>query len=210
MRWLLRWTNAAERCTAAIGILMVMAASGPASADVTPSGWFNLIVFSMLEVNGATPRTGTLTVRQHAVPFSTPYGFPYEGIADVTAICTPSAGQSGGHAEAWVLDSFFDPAFNDFLRSYGFLQHDSRQTVEFQYGASLSNGSGGSVFPCSSGVSNEGYLVLSIYVQQTFDASRSQWLNGELLYCSLSTTFAADSNIERCDSYYLFSSVALN
>jgi len=195
--------------SAVVGMLVTMAGGWAADADVTPSGWFNLIVFSLVEVNGPTPRTGTLTVRQHA-PFPTPHGFPYEGIADITPICTSSIVENGGHAEAWVLDSFFDPDFNDFLRSYGFLQRAAKQTVEFQYGASLHDGSSSSIFPCSSPVSNEGYLVLSIYAEQTFDTARNQWLNGELLYCSLFTTFAANSNIQYCEPYYIFSNVALN
>jgi hypothetical protein len=203
-----------RRIAVLVGIMVglaVIAGSAPTSADVSQGGWVPVIQFDLLEVYGVVGRTGTFVFKQHA-PFTTPYGFPYEGIADVTPLCGGSFHENGGHAQGWVLGAFVDDDLNDFLLFYGFLQHGAKQFILFPYGASLGDGSFGLITPnppCVQPVQPEGYLILAVYAQQTFNNQHQQWLNGELLYCSLVGSFVTNAAIETCEPYYMFSPYAL-
>jgi hypothetical protein len=109
--------------------------------------------------------------------------------------CRPRA--LGGHSESSLGGVISDPVtlanFNSVLRSDGFLQRDAYVMIVFYYGASLGDGSFGQILPpCIQPVGAEGFLLLSVYAQQF--PFNNQYVNGELLYCSLTTTWADPNN----------------
>jgi hypothetical protein len=199
-----------------LGCMVTVAVAPPTSAHVAPpdSAWVNDTSFLLLEVFGPVPRTGTFDINSGDPSLApiTPFGFTFEGIATVDEVCTDQVQESGGHAEAWLADVFTgaDAAnVNAQLRNMGLLQHDAQVLVLFTYGASLRNGSFGTITQCAPPVGDEGLLLLSIYAQQTFDQAQGLFLNGELLHCSLDTTWAdPNSVIQFCNPYYAFSNTS--
>ena len=198
-----------------LGCMVAIAVAPPASAHVAPPGsvWQNVVSFSLQEVFGFVPRTGTFDVNSCDPSSPTPFGFAFEGIATVNQICTDLVRENGGHSESWLLAVFTGAAdvasINTQLMTIGLLQHNAKAFAVFSYGTSLGDGSFGTITQCIPPVGKEGLLVLSIYAQQTFDQAHGQFLNGELLYCSLNTTWAdPNSFLEFCDSYFAFSNTS--
>ena len=198
-----------------LGYLVAIALAPLASAHVAPpaSAWQNVVSFSLEEVFGFVPRTGTFDINSCDPRGPTPFGFAFEGIATVNPICTDQVRENGGHAESWLIAVFTGAAdvasINTQLMTLGLLQHNAQAFAVFSYGASLGDGSFGTITQCTQPVGKEGLLVLSIYAQQTFDQAHGQFLNGELLYCSLNTTWAdPNSFLEFCDAYFAFSNTS--
>jgi len=198
-----------------LGYLVAIAGAPLASAHVAPpdASWQNAISFSLQEVFGFAPRTGIFDINSRDTHLPTAFGFAFEGIATVNPICTDQVRENGGHTESWLIAVFTGAAdvasINAQLMTLGLLQHNAQAFAVFSYGASLGDGSFGTLTQCTQPVGTEGLLVLSIYAQQIFNQAHGQFLNGELLYCSLNTTWAdPNSFLEFCDSYFAFSNTS--
>ncbi len=199
-----------------IGILvcpLAIAATSPASAHVAPpaSAWHNVVRFTLVERFG--PRSGIFDVNNCDPSSPTPFGFATEGLATINTVCTDNIRTNGGHAEAWLEELISAPAavanVNGVLGRAGLLTFNAKGFAVFTYGANLFDGSFGQIFPCfNPQTSNEGFLILSIYVNQTFDQARQLFLNGEVLYCSIRPNWAAPNvSLEFCNPYFAFSNV---
>src|SRR3989442_5557717 len=134
-----------------LGCMVAIAVAPPASAHVAPpaSAWQNVVSFSLEEVFGVVPRTGTFDVNSCDPRFPTPFGFAFEGIATVNQICTTQVQENGGHAESWLIAIFTGAAdvasINTQLMTIGLLQHNAQAFAVFTYGTSLGNGSFGTI-----------------------------------------------------------------